>query len=425
MLTDQRPRGAWAKIEANSDSLVLLVIGLWLLAGLGYSLSLTNTLRFPDEQEYLILAENLRQEGHYSLDGVTPTAKRPAGYPLFLWILSQGGAGLVGFRVANFLLGALSLGIIYQLLARREGKLAGLLAVIIGALYPLYFFTAGTILSQTLGLALFITVIFLITREKSSLTACGAGGMLYGCLSLTVPLFLLNLPVVALGPRWLQREQWLKKTVVFVAAAGLVLGIWTWRNYAVFRTFVPVTTNSGLNLLLGNHPLARPNAYREAYQSIGEEHGEKLAGLTELERDRFFRNKALEWIKNHKTEALQLYLWKVIYYFSYSDILITDKETSRGREILLLLSYGPLLLILILRILLIRHYQPDRLEQYLLAVYLSNAFLLAVFHCRIRWRLPYDLLLIAVAAIFLVRLIQGTGAPASRQGRNGITGCQK
>ena len=55
-----------------------------LVAGGAYSLLLGNTLRFPDEQDYYLLAQNLIAHHSFTLDGVRPTAFRTPGYPLLL-----------------------------------------------------------------------------------------------------------------------------------------------------------------------------------------------------------------------------------------------------------------------------------------------------------------------------------------------------
>ena len=245
------------QLEEKSDTLLLVVIAIYLIAGIGYSIILNDALRFPDEHDYFYIANNLLKTGHYSIDGVVPTAKRPPGYPIILYLLMQCGAGIVTFRIVNYLLLAFSQILLYKLLAKTESKLTGLVAVLLCALYPIYFYTAGTILSQTAGIALFVSVLYLIAREKSSSWSFLGGGILYGYLILTVPLFLINLPIVSLAPWLLKSDKWLKKIAVFIITVLLVMGTWTLRNYFALNHFVPLTTNSGINFLLGNHELSR------------------------------------------------------------------------------------------------------------------------------------------------------------------------
>jgi hypothetical protein len=47
-------------------------------------------------------------------------------------------------------------------------------------------------------------------------------------------------------------------------------------------------------------------------------------------------------------------------------------------------------------------------------LYISNAFLLAIFLVRIRLRLPFDFLLIAIVAIFLDKIMRKSDLSANR-----------
>jgi hypothetical protein len=53
----------------------------------------------------------------------------------------------------------------------------------------------------------------------------------------------------------------LLRAALFVAAALLVVAPWTWRNWAVFRAFVPVSTAGGQNLFQGNTRIPRDETY--------------------------------------------------------------------------------------------------------------------------------------------------------------------
>jgi len=393
-------------LKEKSNCIIYLLIVLLLICGVAYSLMINDTIIFPDEREYLSIANNLLTTGIYSIDGELPTAKRPPGYPLILYILMQCGASLPIYRIFNFLLLAYILFITNKLLVNKENKIAGLLAALLISLYPIYFFIAGTILSQTSGLALFVTVIYLISREQSSLLSFFTGGILYGCLVLTVPLFLLNLPIVSLAPLLLRSREWPKEIAVFLLSSFLIMGVWTTRNYFIFDHFVPLTTNSGLNFLLGNHEKSHPTSYIDVYNYINSDKFlYKMRGLNEVEKDIFYRNEAWKWVNKNKNAALKLYLLKVINYFNYKDTIATENKAFIFRDILMFIFYIPLLMVFIIRFIMISHYNINRFEMYLMLVYLSNAFFMAIFHIRIRWRSQYDILLICIVAIFLAKVM--------------------
>jgi hypothetical protein len=86
----------------------------------------------------------------------------------------------------------------------------------------------------------------------------------------------------------------------------------------------------------------------------------------------------------------------------------------------MLCTYGPLLGILIVRLCLVRRFPLSDFEVLLLALYLGAGMAYALYLTRIRYRLPFDWLLIALDAIFLARMIAGWSA--SREERSSTTG---
>jgi hypothetical protein len=73
----------------------------------------------------------------------------------------------------------------------------------------------------------------------------------------------------------------------------------------------------------------------------------------------------------------------------------------------MLLGYGLLLGILLLRFAHLRRHPLTELEVLLLALYLGGGMAYAIYFTRIRFRLPFDWLLIALDAMFIARLLGG------------------
>jgi hypothetical protein len=132
--------------------------------------------------------------------------------------------------------------------------------------------------------------------------------------------------------------------------------------------------------------------------------------------DHFYQQSAIAWIKEHKWQALVLYLGKVLNNFSVQNELATSGRNSTAQTLLLAVTYLPLLLLFAVRLALaLRPPQRlGRLEALLVALVLANALLLAVYYTRIRFRVPLDALMIAVDAALLATLARrwsGTGSP--------------
>ncbi|MEO0070025.1 MAG: hypothetical protein ABIK18_04440, partial [candidate division WOR-3 bacterium] len=124
------------------------------------------------------------------------------------------------------------------------------------------------------------------------------------------------------------------------------------------------------------------------------------------EQNDYFRSQAIQWILNNKGRAVKLYFLKVLNWFNYRNQLAQKSEASRFRDFVMLITYLPLLLLFLIRLFLARRFRLVRIEWLLSILYVINAFTYAVFHTRIRYRLPFDVGMIAVVAVFISNLIQ-------------------
>jgi hypothetical protein len=93
-------------------------------------------------------------------------------------------------------------------------------------------------------------------------------------------------------------------------------------------------------------------------------------------------------------------------YFNYRNKLLTKTEMSAFREFLALATYGSLLLLVMVRLSMARRLPLDSFERFALMLYVTNGAFAAIFFTRVRYRLPFDLLLQAVIAIFAGRLLE-------------------
>jgi hypothetical protein len=385
---------------------VFSLAGLVVLGGAVYSLHLGDTLRFTDERDYYAIAQNLVHRRGYSLDGVAPTAFRPPGYPLFLVLFIALGANVVILRFLNFVMLAASVLLLYRFVRARSHWFGAAAAPVLCAGYAVFFYTAGTLYPQTLaGLLLVVAIAVLAGKRLGWLSSGVLLGFLFGWLALSVIHFLFSLAVVAI---WMlvARTEWrpvarLGSVAIMLTVAAAIVGGWVLRNERALG--VPVlTTNGGITLLHGNSEKAGPNSGASTDISA---YVPTDSGLSEVELDAYYRGQAFNFIRHNKGRAIRLYALKVLNWFNYRNDLAVKSESSRARDVLMLVTYGPLLLLLVVRLLLAGRLKPSRLEALLIILYVSNAFAYAVWHTRIRYRLPYDLLLVAVVAIFVGNLV--------------------
>ena len=185
---------------------------------------------------------------------------------------------------------------------------------------------------------------------------------------------------------------------IFTVSALCIVGLCPLNNYVNMKTFIPLSTNTGINFLIGNSEHATANGGPNTDIS---QYATSAQGMDEVQQDALYRAQAFAWIRTHKARAATLYGEKVLDYFNYRNDLLTASEGSRGKDLLLLATYGPLLLLALGRVAMRRWVPLTRFEIACLTLYVANAFVDAIVFSRIRYRLPFDVLLICLAATAL------------------------
>ncbi len=387
--------------QRNTTIVFLLIFGV-LVSGIVYSIYLGDNLRYPDEQDYYKIANNLVSNKLFSLDGESPTAFRAPGYPITLAIFTCFRAKIVHLRIFNFIALGLSIYLLNEILKREATPLAATLGSLFVIGLPVLFYTAGALYPQTVASFILLLIIFLIQRNPSTLWVSLLIGVLVGYLILTIPAFIFLLIVFAIL-FWSSNKS-TKWFSIVASIALLFIGVWCIRNYNVFNSFVFISSNSGLNLLLGNSENTTPNAGVTVdiskYTSFVE-----AAQFNEIDRDAYFRAEAIKFFLNNKLHSIKLYSLKFLNYFNYRNDLWNKAESSTLRDFVMLVTYGPLLTFFILRILLIKIFPPSKFEALLITLYISSALFHAIFFTRIRFRLPFDFLLISLVAIFIQQIL--------------------
>jgi 4-amino-4-deoxy-L-arabinose transferase-like glycosyltransferase len=393
-----------------------LCVGLSVLIGVVYSIHLGATLRYVDEQRYVSIANNLVHHGTFSVAqqgnvtlqaGVHATAYEAPGWPLLVALMRLLGGSILDFRLANVALAALSVAIGWWIARALGGNAVAALAAPMLALYPIAIYVEGTLYPETLGCALLLAGLAATIQARTSAkpfwwaTAAGAS---FGYLILTIPNAWIPL---AAALAWLalgRRRLWRVASCVFIVAL-LVVSVWVVRNEATMHQFIPVTDASGINLLQANseHASVRAGVATNTSGYVAE--AARQGKTSEVALESFYRTQALDWIRSHPARALQLYVERVADYFAPYDSVATKSQQSKSENALAIVFYLPLLILLLIRLLRWRSDQPESIERLLIWIYLLNAPVAALFVTRVRYRVPFDELLIIIAASTLVSLL--------------------
>ncbi len=386
-------------------ALIILSAIFWITA-IAYSIYLGDNLRFPDEIKYFhVYGQNIATLNIYSADGINPTAYTPPLYPLIIGFLIMVGSGIIGARLLNFLALFLILIVIYKFLDKQSYKYSPITSVFLIIGYPVLFYTAGTLYPQTIGSLFLLLAVYFYWEPLFSVKKIVLTGIFLGLAILTIPTFVFVLPFMIIFA-FLLHKKILTKMVLLAGITILTISPWVIRNYITFDRFVLFSTNFGINFLLGNSPSTEPNIGVLASTGI-----EKIIiqadiqAFDEFQKNTFFTQSALEFIKKDPRHYAFLYLKKVINYFNFRNVIATKSEGNSFRDILLLITYGFLSCVTLIRIFFLKKFHPSQLELFLLILYVCSAAVSALVFTRIRFRLPFDYLLVIFASIAIDKFI--------------------
>jgi len=400
--------------RARTDRRVRQIAGGLAVAALAataaYAVLLGPALRYWDEDIHLGIARNLASRGVFGYREMGATAFEPPGYPFFVAAVVAVADHAVAVRLAQVaLLGATAL-LWARVAARLGGPAAGAVAAALVLCYPPLAYGATALYPQTLAGFLIAALCALVFGAGRGRLA--AGGVALGALALTAPPYaVVALPLGAYlrrrGARW-------RALAGAAAVAACVVGAWTVRNALVFERFVPVATNGGSALLVGNAPAAAAGSGSAAdvveYELWAPE-------TDEFANDRYFTALALGRIAAEPAAAAGHYLAKLAHWFVPAR---PDADgAGRARNLVLWLAYGVLAGGAVLRLASSRRRPLAAEERCLVWAYLAVAAAYAVFFTRLRFRLPVDPMLAVLAAAWLSRRWSAGAAPPPPPGRAG------
>jgi hypothetical protein len=402
---------------------VVAGLALRLVFALGYWVGKPLTL---DEQEYLTLARSIADGRGFTYDvpGQPSSARRHFGraplYPAFLaTILTVAGQdaasgpqpsdakpgqiparALAAVKIAQAVVGALGVWLIGILAARAAGPTAGMVAGVIGAVYPPLVWICGYALSETLYSVLALASALLLDVSLSRDTTrrgmpAFAAGVVAGLAVLTRPAMLF---FVLLASLFLIVRCRVALAALMIVGALLVVSPWTVRNAHEYGRFVLVASEGGVTFWTGNHPFARGEGDLAANPNIKREYlafEARFPDLTAEQLEPVYYREALGYIAGHPREWIALLARKAFY--AVVPIGPSYRLHSDRYFVASLLSYGALLPFAIAGFLGLRRRAAQPWSLWLLA---ASALLVAlVFFPQERFRIPViDPTLIVCAA---------------------------
>ena len=300
---------------------------------------LTNTAPVSDSVWYFEQGANLAQGKGYTVDGI-PTAYFPPGYSLFLGCVFRiFGISLTAGKIANLIL---MIGILYlsYYISKRvfSSEIVGRITLLTLSVYPNFISYSSVLSADVLFLSLLLLGIYLLLISKNNHIPKAAAGVIWGFMCLVKPQGFF-IPIVLIFTfsynSYGQVLLRLKSAVIIYSFILLTMLPWVVRNYYVFDEFFIVSTNDGINLLIGNNPYATGQyhmddkviAYLWDEDNLYSSPGSLVKNLplskkwtsygykNENIANKKFRVKAVDFILNNPAGEINLLRMKIWYYF--------------------------------------------------------------------------------------------------------------
>ncbi|OQB20775.1 MAG: photosystem I assembly protein Ycf3 [candidate division BRC1 bacterium ADurb.Bin183] len=227
---------------------------------------------------------------------------------------------------------ALGLGcclLLYFLGRRLFSSTAGLIAAGLYAVYKPALFYEQTLLSETpMAFFCLVLIFYLIRMDAQKKAPWFAAGLLIGIAALFRGNILLFAPFLCV---WLlmasQKDKWAK--AVFLGA-GIAAGVApaALHNYLAERDFILITSNGGFNFFIGNNEQAdgrfvmppRVNMEQDPSGLRIAEADLNRASLKSSEVSRYWKNRAMAFIKAHPARFMKLLFMKIYYFWGHAEI---------------------------------------------------------------------------------------------------------
>jgi len=348
-----------------------------------------------DEAHWQRMGELLWRQGVTSVEA---GLYRPPLYPLFIaQVYGAGGENSLLLRLGQALVSTATCFFPYALAKRVGGEWAGVCAAALTAFYPFFVFFSGVVMAETLLLFFVAAALWQAQRFFALPTlrrAAESGGIL-ALGALCKPVLLVWLPILCVI--WwrsvpLCAVTKAKQLLVLWGALLCVVLPWTLRNVHISGHFVPISTNMGINLLVG-HEAGATGKYRDGvdYWQLMENVSD--GELDPVRRDAIVAQRMAAQIARDPLRALGLAGRKVL--LLWNPLL---PGTAWPQQLVAALASLPLLVLGAMGLWMLR---AQSLAWSAAALALALTLVHAVFFAHARFRLPIDMALVAPAACWL------------------------
>lgn len=255
-----------------------------------------------------------------------PTSVKPPLYSFFLALIYRVfGHSYLAVRIMQSFLGALSCVIIYFIALKLINRNVALVSGLLSGINISFIKSSSYLLSE--AFSTFLISLLILSLVSLSLSPGFYKriwvGFLAGLVALTRSEMVFFLPFLyAVGfsisylikrfSLWLFLKDSMQVFIIFF----IIISLWTFRNWRVYHTFIPLTTAAGINLYSSYCP---PEGKLFGFTS--DDHIVDLSRSihNEAEESRFLTREALKFIRNNPKKLPRLEFLKFAFFWSVFD----------------------------------------------------------------------------------------------------------
>ena len=362
--------------------------------------------------EFVEIATNLAEgKGFYRVDEIEGELRsaRPPLYPLILaGLYISFGKRSIPPVILQSIIGVLTVLFVYLIARQIFSKEVGILASILAAIYP-YFVFHDTNLQETALFTLLsaVTVFFLLKTSKyRHLSDSFLAGVFLSFAVLTRTTLLLTLPFAVLWLMFVLKNNRTKMVLVMLLGFVIVSSPWLIRNVVIYGKPV-FDIRSGVALWVGHNPYTLTGYPYEhidkmtakAWAAIPDVEKKEYSSLSEIKRDSWFKQKAIQFIRENPSNVLKGAILKVYAVMGWK---LSPNTGSWVKNLSYTIAYLPLLLLGVVGAFLARDKWKELSIIY--SLFFTFISISAVFLGHTNHRIYLDVYLMILAAYTIVRI---------------------
>lgn len=398
-----------------------LIVLVTVLGRVAFIVLFSNTLSLQTSGYDTYAVNVMNGHGYTRFSDRSGDSDLPPLYPFFLvGVYELFGRDPISVALVQIGLDVLVVLLIYWIGRRFAGEAVGLLAAAFYGFYP-YLLYQNLTLNDT-GLFILLLAAAIWAAYRANDTHGGRWALMLGICcglgALTKTLIVLILPLLALW--WwhgIGFRQALRLSLIAGIALVLVITPWVIRNTRLQGELVLISTNDGSNLHQGNNACVADYLARGWDAQWVNCIQKPPANLNEVEADRWHRQQAITYLREHPGAWPHLFwtkfwvLWSpaIMPYALPPDPYLVDdavlqfnSRSFQAARVVHVLYFGPLLLLGIVGLVL--GWRDKRPVGPLVAVLVAITLAYLVFHPSTRYRSPADPFVFILSAYAVTRL---------------------